>query len=345
MPWFVAWDFPLYYSAGRLAPHEMYKTEVQQADQQRIYEENIRPRRTYFFAIYLRPAVYRLVLTPLAQLPFWYAYMLWATLQAAGILVGLYLYSRPLGIPPYFWILLPMCPPVISTVAWGQDAGLVFLAIAGAWSLSHRERWFAAGAVLALSLVKWNLFLLLIPLMVAQRKWRMLSGFTAVATLGAVASVAIAGWEGTAEYVQLLQHRDADVHAAQMSSMRGLLVLLGAPAAPVAAALVTLNCLLWWMLSRLDWRYAFAVAVTGCVSLSFHTMHYDSIFVLAPLLLLRDDLYLTSLPFQILFLLWMTPSPDFGLLKTLLITAPQFVVFACGLRVMRRMSIQATSSP
>lgn len=335
MPWLPAWDFPLYYSAGRLAPHEMYKTEVQQADQRLIYEENVRPRRTYFFAIFLRPAVYKLVLTPLAQLPFWNAYFLWATLQAAGIVVGLYLYSRPAGVPPSMWILLPLSPPMISTVAWGQDAGLVFLAIAGAWALSLRERWFAAGAVLALSLVKWNLFLLIVPLMVAQRKWRMLAGFGTVAAFGAIASVVIAGWEGTASYLQLLQHRDADVHAAQMSSVRGLLVLAGAPGMAVAAVLVILNGALWWIQSRLSWRFAFALAVTGCVALSYHTMHYDSIFLLAPLLLLREESYIASLPFQVLFLLWMTPSPDFGFAKTLLVTAPQFVVIACGVRALR----------
>ncbi|MBM3756157.1 MAG: DUF2029 domain-containing protein [Acidobacteria bacterium] len=151
MPWLPAWDFPLYYSAGRLPAHEMYNVERQQADQRIIFEENIAPRRTHFFAIYLRPAVYKLVLTPLAHLSFWNAYLLWAALQAAGIIVGVYLYSRPGRVPPYLWILLPMCPPLISTVAWGQDAGLVFLIIAYAWSLGERERWFSAGAVLALT--------------------------------------------------------------------------------------------------------------------------------------------------------------------------------------------------
>lgn len=309
---FVAWDFPLYYSAGRLPGLLLFDKAAQQADQQAVHESALLSLRPYHYSIYLKPAAYKLVLDPIARLPFWTAFNLWVAMQLAGLAGALYFFSRSRGFPPEWWLLLPVNPYLFYMVYWGQDTGLVLLALALAWVLSERGQWFLAGACLALCLVKWNLFLLMVPLFVAHRKWRGLAGFVTVASVGAAISVAIAGWDGTMAYAQLLHAPEADYLAAGMPSVRGQLPLLGVPGYMVAGMLVALNLALWILQSRLSWRPAFAAGVAGCVALSYHTMIYDLLFLLVPALLLRDEWPLRTIAFTVLFIVWVAPIPPIG---------------------------------
>ncbi|MBI2685881.1 MAG: DUF2029 domain-containing protein [Acidobacteria bacterium] len=303
----AAWDFSLYYAAGKLPGEELFNKEAQVREQQQLWRENLQDTRPYHFSVYLKPAVYKLVLTPLSRLSFWRAYITWAFVQVASLAAALWLIGRRCGFPTVLWILLPLNPYLVSVVAWGQDTGLVFLTVACAWELSERGNWFRAGSILALSLVKWNLFLLLLPMLIIQRRWRMLAGFACVTVLGAAISICITGWPGTLAYFHLLQDREADYLAPGMPSVRGVLLWFGATSLVTNGLLFFLHCGTWWMLSRLPFRAAFALAVTACIVLSYHTMLYDLLFLLIPLQLTqREDLFLS--PFTgTLLLIWATP--------------------------------------
>lgn len=327
----VAWDFPLYYSAGRLPGSHLFDKAAQQSDQQIVYDGALRSLRPYHYSIYLKPSVYKVVLGPISRLPFWTAYGVWVTLQLVGIVGGLYYFSRSSGFPLEWWLLLPANPYLFYMICLGQDTGIVLFALALAWALSTRGSWFLAGSCLALCLVKWNLFLVIAPLFVAHRKWRGLAGFLAVATVGAAISVAITGWNGAVAYVRLLGAPEADYLAAGMPSVRGLLLLARVPGDLVACVLVVLNVGMWLLESRLAWRPAFAVAVTSCVVLSYHTMVYDLIFLLVPALLLRNEWPLRSIVFTLLFIVWVAPVPQIGPSAGIrsVALASMFVLAAC----------------
>ena len=62
-----------------------------------------------------------------------------------------------------------------------------------AFELAERSRWFAAGATLALMLMKFHLILLWPVALLVQRRWRMLAGFCATAAALVAICMALGG--------------------------------------------------------------------------------------------------------------------------------------------------------
>ncbi|MBI2685880.1 MAG: DUF2029 domain-containing protein [Acidobacteria bacterium] len=303
----AAWDFSMYYSVGNIDGHELFKKNVQIKEQRRLWEQHIKDKRFFVYSIFLKPAAYKLLLSPLSKVPFWTAYVIWATLQVLALGAGLWIIGRREGFPSALWILLPFSPFLSAMVAWGQDPGLIFLVLAIAWELSLRERWLRSGAVMALALVKWNLFLLLVPMLIAQRKWRALIGFTGMAIAGAALSIYASGLEGTRDYFNLMHDREADFLADSMPSVRGILLWLGLAAPFTNFVVLALAAGTWLLLSRTSWKVAFAMGVTACVVLSYHTMTYDLLFLLIPLLLFQTAKLARTSVIESLVVAWTAP--------------------------------------
>ena len=99
-----------------------------------------------------------------------------------------------------------MSLPAFVGIAHGQDTSVMLAIVIAGYVLAERKQDFAAGAVLALGLIKFNLLLPLPFAMLAARRWRMLGGFSSAGALLAGWSAWILGWEGCRRYVSLLRN-------------------------------------------------------------------------------------------------------------------------------------------
>jgi len=289
-PAFLSWDFHLFYAAGQLPSSELYDEREQMAAQYSIWQANLKTFREFNFSAFLKPAYYRLLLAPLARLPFWKAYAVWALVQLAAFASGLYLLARRYGYHAVWYIPLPLCPYLVITIGWGQDTGLVFLLMAAVLEFLLREKDEWAGAVLALGLIKWNTLLFLPLLLLVLKKWRALAAFSAIAAAEVCVSVWITGWRGAADYASMLSGPYADYLAVGMPSLRGLLLIAGIPNQIAAAALVIALTLAVQFLRTQDLQTQFALGVGISVVLAYHTMIYDLLLLLIPVIVLQNRL-------------------------------------------------------
>lgn len=286
----LAWDFSLFYAAGKIEGRRLYDLKTQQETQRRVWEAELSRTQEFHFSPFLRPAFYRVVLAPLAHLPYWTAFAVWVAIQAAALVLALVRLARRYGFDRTWYLLLPLCPYVTTTINWGQDTALVLLAVVLGFELLLEGKHGWGGALLALALVKWNLFALLPLFLLARGLWRALAGFALVAALEAAVSLRMIGPDGWRDYLSLLHSDYADYLAAGMPSLRGLLLLLRAPEAAVLAALAVAVAGTVWISRRLPVPAALAVGVSACVFLAYHTMIYDLLFLLFPILVLRRRL-------------------------------------------------------
>jgi hypothetical protein len=202
-----------------------------------------------------------------------------------------------------------MCPYLWMALYWGQDTLLVLLLLVASLELAMRGRDGAAGVVLALALVKWNVLLLLPPSLLLLGRRRLFGSFVTVAFAEAGLSLLIVGPSGVADILVSLRDPVADFMGLKMPSLRGLLLNAGLPAALVAVAVVgSAVAFLAWV-RRLDFAPAFALAVGASVYLSYHTMFYDVLLFLIPLMVLGPQL--RAARFEGLVTLALSPFPFF----------------------------------
>jgi hypothetical protein len=267
---------------------------------------------------FVRPHFYAVVLAPLALMPYVTAFWVWVGLQSA-LLVGCWYWAfRRWG--PDALIFGALYLPTALGIASGQDCVAMLAILIGAYVLCERERQLPAGAVLALGMIKFHLFLLWPVILVVQRRWRMLAGFVAVVAGEIGLSLLLAGPSGIAGYIALLRRKDLehlnpspermiDVHALALNFgtesllARGLLV----------AGVVALAVMASWRAPQ--WRW-FAAATAGSLLIAPHVYGYDAGMLLLPIWLaiynatdLGTRLAATALATPIPFLMTLAGKP------------------------------------
>jgi hypothetical protein len=189
--------------------------------------------------------------------------------------------------------------PVGICLIQGQDSIVFFFLIAAGYALQKSRRDFAAGMVLGLGMLRFQLVIPLVVLLCFARKWKLLTGFTMTCVAVAAISVAVtepASWMTYPGYLiamnsglqtesQRLAH---GIHLTEMPNLRGLVqLLLGArvPGAALQILTVSLSGLLmaWAVLKRLPFELLVVIAVL----VSYHGLIHDSVLLLLPLLTCR----------------------------------------------------------
>lgn len=326
----LAWDFTLFYAAGKIEGPRLYNLQTQQDTQRRLWEAELSGHQEFHFSPFLRPAFYRVILTPLSHLPYWTVFAVWLTIQAAALVLALARLARRYGFDPTWYLLLPLCPYVTTTINWGQDTALVLLAVVLGFELLVDGKHACGGALLALALVKWNLFAILPLFLLARGLYSALAGFTLVAALEAAISIGMIGTSGFRDYLSLLNSDYADYLAPGMPSLRGLLLLLHTPQPAVLAMLAAALIGMVWIIRRLPLPAALSLAVSACVFLAYHTMIYDLLFLLLPILVLRQNLETGWRAAVTVFLL--SPVPNQIGKPALAMTLLLFIIALCTLR-------------
>jgi hypothetical protein len=121
---------------------------------------------------------------------------------------------------------------VLAGLTLGQDSILVLFLISAAYLMSMQKRAFAAGLVLALATIKFQIVLILALLLLVDRKYRFVAGFAAGCAFLVLASVLVTGTGGIIEYFGFVRRFDlhngyGNVNPASMMNWRGLLAGIG----------------------------------------------------------------------------------------------------------------------
>jgi Glycosyltransferase family 87 len=305
-------DFSTFYAAGitvreHLGP-EMYDEATQYRIEQR-FSSGVTIRQGAL--PYIHPPFEALLFVPLTALSYVWAYLLWDLigLVALGLSVRFLRDRIPLlqQASTTFWLLASLAVfPVFIGFLQGQDSMLVLLVLVMVYLSLSRRADFRAGCWIGLGLFRFHLMLPLILLLLWQRRGRAIAGLASVSVLVIGLSALAAGWQSTVRYplhvwrLEKVMGVHGTVIPLQLANLRGLLTWL----APFLSKLtsdaillvVSLMLLLFtalaWQISRadtFDLGFAFTMIVT--VLISYHTMPYDLVILILPLILLGNHLF------------------------------------------------------
>jgi Glycosyltransferase family 87 len=264
---------------GRFA--DLHDPDVQLARERRIFPQ------LNALVPFVRPAFYAAFLIPLALLPYGTAFVVWIAAQSALLLACWAWIWRRFGADALvFAALFLPCPLGIAS---GQDCVVMLALFILAFELAERSRWFAAGAALALMLMKFHLILLWPVALLIERRWRMLAGFCATA-LGLVAiCIALGGVGSLRVYAALLRNKSLDHLSPSpelMISFQGMLANLGMQAPWLSALLVAaaIMVFLWSVRGAPLWRM-FGLTAVASLWIVPHVYGYDASLLLLPIVL------------------------------------------------------------
>jgi hypothetical protein len=225
-------DFLNFY-VGATIVREGHGRTLYQAETQQLVLQSILGRRVTEY--YLHPPFEAAALVPFSYLRIERAFVIWTLMNTAllGLLPLLFTGCVSfVGRRPYLGLLGFAFPPVIAGLTLGQDSILVMFFICVAYLLGTKKRDFAAGIVLALATVKFQIVLILALLLLVSRKFRFVGGFVAGCALLSLVSVLVTSAPGIIEYFRFVHWFDlhdgfGNVNPASMMNWRGLLAGLG----------------------------------------------------------------------------------------------------------------------
>lgn len=184
---------------------------------------------------FLHPAFEAAAFAPMTLLSLEQGFILWTLINVAllGLLPLVLMYCIPLvGERPYLGQLGFCFLPALTALVLGQDSVLLLFVIASSYLLIRKERELAAGLVLSLATIKFQYVLILIPLLLLARKWRVGAGFAiGCAFLGFVFAL-VTGPRGLLEYFRFVRSFEAHsgyggLNPTLMVNVRGFLAGLG----------------------------------------------------------------------------------------------------------------------
>ena len=158
---------------------------------------------------YVHPPFVAGILRVLSQFPYHAAVLLWMAISLGLYIQGMILILRTTpSLKPYRFLIIPLAlafePFLFECLLGGQLSAVGFLSFAWCWSFLHQGRHFSAGMALGLCFYKPTLLLLLIPMLLAGRQWRILAGMTVTGLGYVLLSILLVGWECTLGYVPVL---------------------------------------------------------------------------------------------------------------------------------------------
>lgn len=202
-------DFIAFYGVGRLLneypPDRLYDFQIQE----RVYRE-LRPGETHLTLPYVHAPFEALLFRPLALLPYRVAYLLWLAFGLVAYSVALVAVTNRFG-PKHgpertvlFLLAYSFSPFVMESWIGGNVAVLPFLALALALTLEDARRPVLGGFALALCLNKPSLLVLIVPMLLVSRRFKMLAGFAAGAAALIASSALLVGVQAWLDFVGAL---------------------------------------------------------------------------------------------------------------------------------------------
>lgn len=299
-------DFTIYYTAGTMVRTGIGPELYSDAEQFRVQREFAPNVATRLGALpFNHPPFEALLFVPFSCFSYRDAYLLWCVVNLA-ILVSLPFLLRPhvpvlAAFPLPIWTIAALAFfPVFFGVLQGQDSILLLLVYTLTFRALQANRLIWAGAWLACGLFKFHLVLPFLVLLVIQAKTlprirKILYGFTLVAALYFVVSLAIVGTRQLLSYPEYVLGLEATmakgaIMPADMPNVRGLLYLI-APTLPhfnlttISMSGIVFLIAAWGARFGHNQALIFSGSLCSTVLVSYHALGYDLCVLLLALLL------------------------------------------------------------
>ena len=198
-------DYVMLYVAGRAvsdgAADTLYDDAKNQQRSSRLFA-GLDPQESW---PYRYPPTVAAAMVPLSQLPFAWSFALFIAIQVSLLSLSLCWlhadYSVLQGRAGWLWALVGS-PLVLESLIGGQSSLLALACIVGFMHYLRRGKYAVAGMLLALTLYKPNVAVLLVIAALVARP-RLLSGFLPTLTVGGIVAVWTAGTAGVWQYLLL----------------------------------------------------------------------------------------------------------------------------------------------
>lgn len=284
---------------------ELYRFHAQEAVQNRLYPET----RTAGLLPFNHFAYELLFYWPLSWLPYRAALMAWAgvNLGIAFLLANLLrpqteALRRLTGLP--LPLVLLAFYPLVYVLGEGQDSLLFLLFVVLSLRWANTGRLFLAGFVLALALFKFHLVLLVgFLVFLVRRQWKAVVGLAAGGLLVASLSLALVGPNLLVDYPAMLRGQETMTPWGFipwfMPNLRGLLqwslsewMDIGSILPVIFLTSAVVGVIGTWIIVRRrpghDATWAYALAITTTLLVSYHLHMQDLSLAILPVLLLSE---------------------------------------------------------
>lgn len=222
-------DFTNFYAAGSILLHG----QRAQLYDRRIQEPVLRPllQGNYFsFEYFIHPPFEALLFVPLARLSFVDAYVVWTSFNL-WLLAALPLLLMPcvplIRRKPSLALVGFIFFPPLATLKMGQDSILLLFIISAAYCLMRTSKPAAAGLMLALAAIKFQYLVVLAPLLLLERRFRLFAALCAGTAALVLASVWIVGFAGIVSYVSLAASVSHHLEFLKQVNARGFMFAIG----------------------------------------------------------------------------------------------------------------------
>ncbi|HET7420276.1 MAG TPA: glycosyltransferase 87 family protein [Candidatus Dormibacteraeota bacterium] len=239
--------------------------------------------------VFMSPPPAAWMVVPIAWLPLQAGYLLWTLLSLALFVAAWWLVVPGTRLARVTVLLISLAVWPVHYQFWlGQWVVLTLALLALTWWLLERDRWVAAGVVLALALCFKTQDVLLVPLaLLVSGRWRPVAVAAGVGAVVAGAALASLGPDGVRDWLNIASQIHADPYQAPMtySSLFGRGALTTAVELVLGAAAIAFA---WRRRESLD--VVMALGIVGSTASAVY-LHEDdmTILVLAAWLVLRSE--------------------------------------------------------
>jgi hypothetical protein len=227
---------------------------------------------------------YAALLVPLRFFSYRHAYWIWQLGSLAAALLFVYFWPAPRR-----WIAaMAMCwsMPLLHCFFMGRDLIVLMPVLAVSLALLFRGKHFAAGCVLSLCLIKYNLFLPIPLLIVGKRLWRFGGGMVAGGAALMAISFAVAGWSWPWQYVAVLHLPVTTPRYAGMPNLHGLFSSLPPSIWLEAVGTCAVLVATWLVIRSGDIARAVSATLISGLLISYHAFFGDALILVPACLLL-----------------------------------------------------------
>jgi hypothetical protein len=282
-------DYPSFYAAGSIALagdwDDLYSAERQSVEQAGLIDDE----GGYLYFSY--PPFVAAVYIPLATLAYPLSFFVHTVLMALALVAAIrfsWPWLEAVGWPMVALVALSLAfYPLLRAVPGGQNTTLSILLLAAAVRLERDEAPFWAGLALAGLLFKPQFGVVIVPLLLLTRRWRVLTGWVVGAgLLIALSGLLMGGMWLSDWWDQAAAFRDQNVAAngANFVSLPGFFEnLLGAGEAAafvlgyvIAGLFGLVVAYFWWRYPKSQHLERYALAAAAVVLAAPQTLYYDA---------------------------------------------------------------------
>lgn len=195
-------DFHTYEAAAQVGLHQGW-TRIY--DQALVVTEQRRLVPDQLTQAFISPPTVAWLVAPLAPLPYWWAYYIWAVASVAAYAASLIWSATSRGLARWIAVAAALAPWwVLYAVHLGQVAPLVAASLVFTWRLVRDQRRVAAGLVLSLILLKPNTAFVVPFALLAATRYRAFAAWSVAAAAVAGVAFLTLGTHGTTAYLSQL---------------------------------------------------------------------------------------------------------------------------------------------